>query len=464
MRGGMRRVSRQAVGSRRAPRVGVRSPGERLRTGRRTSQAAARPDPALRHTDQRVLGLGSRSGRFPTVLRSHPTAGPPTSPTRARTASRWWTPTAIRRWGPDQVGKTPCEVAITPDGRTAYVANEGSESVSVINTQTGETGRLTDQVGNDPETIAVAPDGKTAYVVNYGSESVSVIDTQAGKSVGSSWSECIHADCDHARRQNCICHQLRFGRRLRDRSPGARSGQPDDRSRRQPCLGRDQPRRQNRLRRRRRLGQASGDRHRSRQGPSPIQSGRTSDRSPSRPMAATAYVVNSLGTNNISVIDTQAESSSARRSPSPLRPRSRSSPTSRPMPPSPSARSPGSPARLQRRNLQRPRRDDRRLRLEPRRRADGDPAARPEPHLRLTRHLPGDPDPDRQRGMLDQLRLHRADRLLQREVGRDRHPAGRRSPTRGCVRVPQAGRVPRAADSSCRRWRAKAARGSGRRP
>ena len=75
------------------------------------------------------------------------------------------------------LGKTPKEVAITPDGTRAYVVNHGSDRVSVINTQTNQTIVPAIKVGKEPNGIAVSPDGTRAYVANGDSDSVSIIAT-----------------------------------------------------------------------------------------------------------------------------------------------------------------------------------------------------------------------------------------------------------------------------------------------
>ena len=56
-------------------------------------------------------------------------------------------------------------VAVTPDGKHAYVANAGANTVSVIATATN-TVVATVTVGNSPSGVAVTPDGKHAYVAN----------------------------------------------------------------------------------------------------------------------------------------------------------------------------------------------------------------------------------------------------------------------------------------------------------
>ncbi|MFA7035945.1 MAG: NosD domain-containing protein [Methanosarcina sp.] len=80
-----------------------------------------------------------------------------------------------------KVGSYPCGVAVSPDGTEAYVTNCGSNNVSVIDTG-ANTVTATVPVGNWPEGIAVTPDGKKAYVANSGNitapeDTVSVINT-----------------------------------------------------------------------------------------------------------------------------------------------------------------------------------------------------------------------------------------------------------------------------------------------
>ena len=56
-------------------------------------------------------------------------------------------------------------VAFTPDGAHAYVANNGSNSVSVINTATKSVA-LSIPVGNSPIGVAISPNGQYVYVAN----------------------------------------------------------------------------------------------------------------------------------------------------------------------------------------------------------------------------------------------------------------------------------------------------------
>jgi len=59
----------------------------------------------------------------------------------------------------------PDGIAITPDGKTVYVANIGSGTVTPIDTAMNTPGEPI-EVGVRPRAIAITPDGKTAYVVN----------------------------------------------------------------------------------------------------------------------------------------------------------------------------------------------------------------------------------------------------------------------------------------------------------
>jgi YVTN family beta-propeller protein len=64
---------------------------------------------------------------------------------------------------PIKVGVRPAAIAITPDGKTAYVTNLLSSTVTPIATATNTPGKPI-KVPRLPEAIAITPDGKTAYV------------------------------------------------------------------------------------------------------------------------------------------------------------------------------------------------------------------------------------------------------------------------------------------------------------
>jgi YVTN family beta-propeller protein len=80
-----------------------------------------------------------------------------------------------------EVGDEPRTVAITPDKRLAYVTNQASATVSVIDLATNQKTQDI-PVGAGPYGIALTPDGARAYVANSASNTVSVIDT-AGNAV-----------------------------------------------------------------------------------------------------------------------------------------------------------------------------------------------------------------------------------------------------------------------------------------
>jgi YVTN family beta-propeller protein len=72
-------------------------------------------------------------------------------------------------------GTSPWGIAITPDGKSAWVTNRFDSSVSRIDLATGTAGTPI-PVGSFPTGIAITPDGSRAYVTNQLSNSVSVID------------------------------------------------------------------------------------------------------------------------------------------------------------------------------------------------------------------------------------------------------------------------------------------------
>ena len=80
---------------------------------------------------------------------------------------------------PITVGKSPTTVAITPDGKHAYVTNRDDSTVSVITTATGAVSAPITVSGGPPQ-VAITPDGKHAYVTNFRDGTVSVITTATG--------------------------------------------------------------------------------------------------------------------------------------------------------------------------------------------------------------------------------------------------------------------------------------------
>jgi len=74
------------------------------------------------------------------------------------------------------VGSEPSSVAIRPDNVTAYVANAGQGTVSVVNLPS-QTVTSTISVGAEPVAVALSPNGTRLYVANSASNSLTVINT-----------------------------------------------------------------------------------------------------------------------------------------------------------------------------------------------------------------------------------------------------------------------------------------------
>lgn len=81
-------------------------------------------------------------------------------------------------------GSTPCSqaIAITPNGLKVYVANNNSNQISVISTETAMalpsiTLRGVRSSSTWINSVAVTPDGTKAYITNGNSNSVHIIDT-----------------------------------------------------------------------------------------------------------------------------------------------------------------------------------------------------------------------------------------------------------------------------------------------
>lgn len=75
------------------------------------------------------------------------------------------------------VGDHPGGMAITPNGATVYVTNNGDDTVSAIDTASA-TVSATIPVGSVPLNIAVNSSGTTAYVTNANDGTVWAIDTR----------------------------------------------------------------------------------------------------------------------------------------------------------------------------------------------------------------------------------------------------------------------------------------------
>ena len=73
------------------------------------------------------------------------------------------------------VGLDPLGIALNPTGTFVYVANSGTNTISIIDTATNLTQTVT--VGLNPESVALSPNGSLLYVSNKGADTVSVVDT-----------------------------------------------------------------------------------------------------------------------------------------------------------------------------------------------------------------------------------------------------------------------------------------------
>jgi YVTN family beta-propeller protein len=80
------------------------------------------------------------------------------------------------------LGNQPERIALTPDGRRAYIVNLGSNSVSVVDLERRAV-IATIEVGKLPFNALMSPKGDKVYVGNIRSDSLSVIDTASNQVV-----------------------------------------------------------------------------------------------------------------------------------------------------------------------------------------------------------------------------------------------------------------------------------------
>ena len=82
---------------------------------------------------------------------------------------------------PIKVGAAPVAIAITPDGSTAYVSNFNANTVTPIDlTSSPPTPGAPIKVGLGPWSIAVSPSGRYVVVANSEGVGVTVIDRSKG--------------------------------------------------------------------------------------------------------------------------------------------------------------------------------------------------------------------------------------------------------------------------------------------
>jgi YVTN family beta-propeller protein len=82
------------------------------------------------------------------------------------------------------VGETPIQLALKPDGGQIFCSNFGSNSVSSIDTQTNEVDR-TDTIANRPVFSIVNADGSTLWISNFGADSINLWSIDDGQMEGS---------------------------------------------------------------------------------------------------------------------------------------------------------------------------------------------------------------------------------------------------------------------------------------
>ena len=80
-----------------------------------------------------------------------------------------------------QVGKTPAFVAVSPNGRHAYIANGKAQVVTVVDTAVNQVTATIPIPAGPPQFLAFAPDGRTLYVSIFNEQrtihSIDVLDT-----------------------------------------------------------------------------------------------------------------------------------------------------------------------------------------------------------------------------------------------------------------------------------------------
>jgi YVTN family beta-propeller protein len=77
-------------------------------------------------------------------------------------------------------GPDPEQVAISPDGKEVYVANEDAAQLSVIDTGDGHLIQSF-KIGEEPEGVTVEPGGKRVWVTSEADGAVFVADLAAQK-------------------------------------------------------------------------------------------------------------------------------------------------------------------------------------------------------------------------------------------------------------------------------------------
>ena len=82
-----------------------------------------------------------------------------------------------------QVGKSPVQFAVKPDGGELFVSNFDSGSMSEISTGTNEVGG-TYRIGTQPVRGLVSQDNSTLWISNFGADSLSIYSIDDGRIAG----------------------------------------------------------------------------------------------------------------------------------------------------------------------------------------------------------------------------------------------------------------------------------------
>lgn len=83
-----------------------------------------------------------------------------------------------------QVGDTPVQLAMKPDGGQIFCANFKSDSISTIDTQTNEVSR-TDTVASQPVFSIVSADNSTLWISNFSADAINVWSIDDSQTTGS---------------------------------------------------------------------------------------------------------------------------------------------------------------------------------------------------------------------------------------------------------------------------------------
>jgi cation/acetate symporter len=126
-----------------------------------------------------VLGLSVSMSR---VLAAPPQGADTTPQLNPNTAADVGPEVAIPALGGIiQVGKTPAFVAVSPNGRHAYIANGKAQVVTVVDTAVNQVTATIPIPAGPPQFLAFAPDGRTLYVSIFNEQrtihSIDVLDT-----------------------------------------------------------------------------------------------------------------------------------------------------------------------------------------------------------------------------------------------------------------------------------------------